>query len=127
MTTSTIAPSTIKTDSIVARLIERHGAAEEQRIRSGVDRVALRWTAEDGNQEAFEAFCTRWFVAGEQDRIRLLDRFETFLGSVGGHLGEIRRDLRRWSDERRRAAGSRVSARFSRKGRSTTIAVMSSR
>ena len=86
MTTSTIAPSTIKTDSIVARLIERHGAAEEQRIRSGVDRVALRWTAEDGNQEAFEAFCTRWFVAGEQDRIRLLDRFETFLGSVGGHL-----------------------------------------
>ena len=34
MTTSTIAPSTIKTDSIVARLIERHGAAEEQRTQA---------------------------------------------------------------------------------------------
>lgn len=100
MSTTTTAPTTVETDRIIEALLQQHGDAERDRIRSGVGRVAQRWTDEDGDQEAFDSFCTRWFVSGEYDRTRLLDRFETFLGSVGGHLGEIRRDLRRWSDLR---------------------------
>jgi len=101
MTTSTLdATATLDTDPIISTLIARHGTEHESDIRDGVHRVAMRWCAGDGDQAAFDAFCTQWYVSDSNDRTRLLDRFEILLSSVGGHLGEIRRDLRRWSDLR---------------------------
>ena len=47
-----------------------------------------------------KAFCTEQFIAEESDRSRLLGRYEIALGSIGGHLYEIRRHLRRWTDLR---------------------------
>ena len=71
-----------------------------QRATAGVTRVANRWQESDGDGEAFMAFCEESFVANDEDRSRLLDRFEIAMGSIGGHLYEIGRDLRRWTDLR---------------------------
>ena len=64
----------------------------------GVRQVALRWNNVDGTPQEFTAFCVANFVANPSDVTRLLDRLEKVLTSVNGHLYEIRRDLRWWSD-----------------------------
>lgn len=97
---STTTTATRNTETTIAGLVQKHGAGQEQRIREGVLRVANRWNEDDGDQAAFDEFCMDWFVSDPQDLTRLLDRFEIMLSSVGGHLGEIRRTLRRWSDLR---------------------------
>lgn len=91
---------TAEREAAVARLVARHGASHAGRIAAGIDRVAERWTIEDGDGDAFVAFCDAYFVADPRDRGRLLDRFERALALIQGHLYEIRRGLRRWSDLR---------------------------
>ncbi|MDP6601111.1 MAG: hypothetical protein QGH76_02310 [Phycisphaerales bacterium] len=72
-----------------------------KRAEGGVRRVAERWQEDvDGAGEAFRTFCETYFVTEEDDRRRLLDRFETALTVVQGHLYEIGRHLRRWTDLR---------------------------
>ena len=92
--------STPTIDTIHATLLEEHGKAESDRIAERLERVARLWQDSDGDQAAFEAFCQQHFVSDAQDRTRLLDRFEILLTTVNGHLTEIGRDLRRWSDLR---------------------------
>ena len=67
---------------------------------AGVARVANRWQESDGDGETFKSFCIEHFITDEADRTRLLDRYESALGSIGGHLYEIGRHLRRWTDLR---------------------------
>lgn len=95
-------------DEAIRQLTERHGAAEEDRIRAGVARVASRWTDRDGDASALTGFCTGSFVP-ERDRRRLLARIELALEYVGGHLYEMRRHLRRWSDLRDELAAERTA------------------
>ena len=90
--------TTCTTDLPIDAAIEALG--HDPRAAAGVERVAERWTSEDGDAAAFEAFCTTHFVADDADLARLLDRFETMLMVVGGHLYEIGRHLRRWTDLR---------------------------
>ena len=71
-----------------------------QRATSGVHRVANRWQKTDGDGDAFKTFCENSFVTSDEDRARLLDRYESAMGSIGGHLYEIGRHLRRWTDLR---------------------------
>jgi len=71
-----------------------------QRASSGVQRVANRWQDTDGDGETFKTFCEESFVTSDEDRSRLLDRYESAMGSIGGHLYEIHRHLRRWTDLR---------------------------
>jgi hypothetical protein len=80
-------------------LVEQHGPTERDRMRAGIARVAERWTERDGGHDAFVRFCTRSFVP-QRDRPLLLARIEAALEQVGGHLYEMRRSLRRWSDLR---------------------------
>jgi len=70
------------------------------RATDGVNRVANRWQEQDGDGVAFQSFCESNFVDSDEDKDRLLDRFESAMGSIGGHLYEIRRHLRRWTDLR---------------------------
>ena len=88
------------TEQISKTLISIHGDSHAQRIADGLERVARLWVEEDGNQQEFEAFCEQYFVSDPGDLDRLLCRFETLLVSVHGHLSEISRDLRRWTDLR---------------------------
>ncbi|MFT4592618.1 MAG: hypothetical protein ACI9JK_000314 [Phycisphaerales bacterium] len=70
------------------------------RATAGVHRVANRWQESDGDSKAFESFCIKSFVTSDEDRTRLLDRYESAMGSIGGHLYEIGRHLRKWTDLR---------------------------
>ena len=71
-----------------------------KRAIDGVNRVAKRWQETDGDDAAFKTFCETNFVSTEEELGKLLTRFESAMGSIGGHLYEIRRHLRRWTDLR---------------------------
>ena len=75
-------------------------AINHPRAEAGVKRVANRWQDCDGDGDEFKAFCNEQFVAEDSDRARLLERYEIALGCIGGHLYEIGRHLRRWTDLR---------------------------
>jgi hypothetical protein len=86
--------------SVVQQLLERHGEEQRARIATGVRQVAERWTEADGDQAAFAALCQTYFVADPGERERLLARLERLLVGLRGHLHELHRTLRRWSDLR---------------------------
>ena len=84
----------------VEAIVARHGQGCRHAAALGVDQVAARWQPVDGDAAAFTAFCRDQFVADPQARRRLLDRLETAVDAVEGHLYEIRRQLRWWTDVR---------------------------
>ena len=75
-------------------------AINHPKAEAGVNRVANRWQECDGDANEFKDFCEKQFVADAKDRTRLLDRYESALSRIGGHLYEINRHLRRWTDLR---------------------------
>jgi len=81
--------------STVERLIERHGAAHEERIRRGVRQVAERWWPEDGDVSAFSAFCLEHYTVDPEDQRRIVARLQEALEQIDGHLLEVRRELTR--------------------------------
>ncbi|MSR19218.1 MAG: hypothetical protein EXS00_08700 [Phycisphaerales bacterium] len=97
MTTATIA---LDIDATITAIVNVHGASARARAQTGVNNVARRWTAAEGDATAFQTFCTDHFVADDEQLARLLSRFETALEQIHGHLYEMRRNLRRWSDLR---------------------------
>lgn len=87
-------------EDTVTKLTEKHGEECRLRAEAGVKRVAGQWREDDGDEKAFTDFCEEFFVTDKGELARLLARFEKALLSVEGHLYEIHRDLRRWSDLR---------------------------
>ena len=85
-------------ESVIAQLREAHPDAELDTIKQGVAAVARFWRPEDGDADAFRALCLDHFVSDPAEHARLVTRLETALSVVTGHLDEIRRNLRRWSD-----------------------------
>ncbi|MFI0607166.1 MAG: hypothetical protein ACH37Z_04630 [Anaerolineae bacterium] len=104
MTTPAVstAPNTfvasVDLDGCIQAMVERHGDGERARIARGVRQVAERWLVVDGDAAAFRSFCVEHFVLEGDDLRRLVDRLETLNELVGGHLYEMQRRLRRWSD-----------------------------
>ena len=88
----------MNTTSPIEALVSLHGETARGRATTGVDQVALFWRESDGDDAAFEAFCTEHFIANDEDVTRLLARLETTTEHVRGHLYEMRRTLRRWDD-----------------------------
>ena len=81
-------------------LIALHGEDCRERIEAGVARVRERWTDQDGDAEALHTFCMTRFVGEPAKLSDLIDRLETATEQVTGHLYEMHRTLRRWSDLR---------------------------
>lgn len=79
--------------SAVSRLVARHGKAYEERIRLGVSQAAARWRPEDGDAEAFTAFCEKNFLAEPAEVAAAFRRLQEVLEQVDGHLHEVRRHL----------------------------------
>ena len=92
--------ATTGTEHVTSQLIERHGEEHRTRIESGVARCAELWQEADGDDAAFATFCLDHFVADSDDLDRLVERLETSIAQVRGHLYEMRRTLRRWADLR---------------------------
>jgi len=92
-------PSTTTAPDTLDALIDLHGPTCRDRAQAGLERVRQRWTEDDGNDDAMHAFCLKRFVP--HDRLPdLLDRLEIAMEQIGGHLYEMGRTLRRWSDLR---------------------------
>ena len=94
MTTAT--PCKSLSDDMVAAF----GESCRNRIDAGTARVRERWTEEDGDEAALRSFCLDHFVADPGRCTDLIDRLEKATEQIGGHLYEMRRTLRRWSDLR---------------------------
>lgn len=93
-------PGSVDAERIIDSLILVHGEGERDRITLGVHKLAQAWTDDDGSLEDAAAFCSAHYVSDPYERSRLISRLETAITTVHGHLGEARRDLRRWSDLR---------------------------
>ncbi len=97
-TTTTGLLPTEQLDAAVQALVDEHGATASERARRGVDQCARHWTEADGDGEAFRTFCLDHFAATEDQQAMLLDRLEIATEQIRGHLYEMRRNLRRWTD-----------------------------
>jgi hypothetical protein len=81
--------------SLVAALVAKHGEAARARAVRGVRQVAAVWRAEDGDAQPFVMAS---FVSDPQKLDALLGRFSAAFEQVDGHLLEIGRALRSWSE-----------------------------
>ncbi len=97
ITTGTSIESSV-IESTIQSIIEHHGVDSESRARTGVEQTAMFWDTRDGTPEEFTTFCTTHFIVDSESLTNLLDRLETSLQQIRGHLYEMRRNLRRWSD-----------------------------
>src|SRR5205085_12332534 len=79
-------------------LVAKYGEAQSARVQRGLSQVAQFWRAEDGDQAAFEDFVRTNFAGDQETLDALFDRMQFVLESIGGHMTEIGRDLRRQSD-----------------------------
>src|SRR5262245_19693498 len=103
MTTSVAAPAALA--GIVDELAKAHGEDERDRASAGVARVAERWTNDDGDRAAQQRFCVDHYVP-KVERAALVDRLEAGVTWIGGHLYELRRHLRRFTDLRGPSVGA---------------------
>ncbi|HVR96915.1 MAG TPA: hypothetical protein VMW27_09890, partial [Thermoanaerobaculia bacterium] len=77
----------------IDRMVARYGQEHAGRIRQGVEQVAQRWWAEDGDAQAFAAFCEENFIADPGVLRQTFVRLEQAMEQVDGHLHEVRRGL----------------------------------
>jgi hypothetical protein len=86
-----ITPETVR--QTIDKLIAKHGQQNAERIRRGVEQVAQRWWAEDGDAAAFAAFCDENLLADPAVLDATFARLERVFEQMDGHLHEVRREL----------------------------------
>jgi hypothetical protein len=79
--------------TVADELTAQYGPAEKARIERCVKQVADLWRQEDGDAEQFAAFCRENYIADPKLRQETVNRYETALESIYGHLGKTGRDL----------------------------------
>jgi hypothetical protein len=79
--------------AVVADLTKLHGEAQAARIATGVGQAARLWRVEDGDADAFSAFCREQFIADTAVLSAVFARFENNLMLIDGYLTELGRDL----------------------------------
>ena len=84
--------------ALVSALVQKHGEAARARAEAGVRQVAAYWRAQDGDAAALRSFVEESFVADARQQDALLQRFSAALEQMDGHLLEIGRALRSWSE-----------------------------
>ncbi|MBL9019962.1 MAG: hypothetical protein JNL83_37605 [Myxococcales bacterium] len=77
------------------KLVEKFGKDHAARIDRGVDQVAARWRAEDGD---LVELCLAQFVADPKQLDALFERMQSTLEQVRGHFLELGRTVR-WATE----------------------------
>jgi hypothetical protein len=84
--------------ALVNALAGKYGDSVRARAARGVGQVAAYWRPEDGDSAALRSFVLDSFVADPRQLDSLLSRFSSALEQVYGHLLEIGRALRSWSE-----------------------------
>ena len=84
--------------ALLAELVQKHGAASRARAERGLRQVAAYWRAEDGDAAALRSFVADSFVSDPAQLDALQQRFSAAFEQIDGHLLEIGRALRSWSE-----------------------------
>ncbi len=82
-------------DSMKIKLTKQYGDAVKTRLEKGVNQCAALWTAKDGTEKEFEAFCMKYFVGDPAKHDELFRRFSANWESMYGHFNMISLDLKR--------------------------------
>ena len=77
-------------------LIAKHGQAQSDRIRQGLDQVLARWTPEDGDAEALKRFVTQHFLSDEAALEQTFQHLQYAQEMLDGHANETGRELSRF-------------------------------
>src|SRR5882724_1936029 len=83
---------------LVSALVQRHGEDVRPRAERGVRQVAAYWRKEDGDPGALRAFVEEAFVKDPRELEALLRRFSAAFEQIDGHMLEIGRALKSWSE-----------------------------
>ncbi|MBN2011268.1 hypothetical protein JW960_18130 [candidate division KSB1 bacterium] len=86
--------SQLHVDQVVNKLLTKHGAAQEARIKQGVSQVARFWRTSDGTASDFSAFCDEYFIAHTDTLNATFARFEANLEQIYGHNIALDRSLK---------------------------------
>jgi hypothetical protein len=81
-------------DQVISTLIDKYGESLRDRITRGVKQAADLWNASDGDAEAFKAFCSANFIAGEAELDLVFNRLSAAMESLGGCYNKISVDLK---------------------------------
>jgi len=84
--------------ALVAAVVQKHGEAARPRAERGVKQVAAYWRAEDGDAAGLKTFVEESFVVAPEQLDALLRRFSAAFEQMDGHMLEIGRALRSWSE-----------------------------
>ncbi|HVR74151.1 MAG TPA: hypothetical protein VMT52_07465 [Planctomycetota bacterium] len=79
-------------------LVRAHGEAQRGRIERGLRQAASLWRPEDGAPEALAAFAREHFISDAALLDGTFQHLEQAFEAVDGHLNEVARELRRYSD-----------------------------
>jgi hypothetical protein len=82
-------------DSVAIKLATQFGDVNKTRIEKGVRQCAALWTAQDGTDKDFEAFCLNNFVGDPAKLEYLFKRLSANWESLFGHFNMISLDLKR--------------------------------
>ena len=82
-------------DSVIFKLTGKAGDAQKVRIEKGVNQVAALWTEKDGSDKAFQEFCLKNFIIGEDQRLQVFKRISDNFESLFGFSNMISIDLKK--------------------------------
>src|SRR3954469_2185076 len=84
--------------ALVSSLVQKHGEPSRARAERGVRQVAAYWRAEDGDAKALRPFVEESFLSDPQQLEALHRRFSLAMEQIDGHMLEIGRAMRSWSE-----------------------------
>ncbi len=84
--------------ALVGSLVQKHGEPSRARAERGVRQVAAYWRAEDGDARTLRALVEEGFLSDPQQLDALHRRFSLATEQIDGHMLEIGRALRSWSE-----------------------------
>jgi hypothetical protein len=79
---------------VTGALIAKHGDLVRERVQRGVNQVARLWQDSDGSASEFEAFCSEYFIAPEEEREIVFKRLSRNYETLYGHFNKISLDLK---------------------------------
>jgi hypothetical protein len=82
--------------SLEQELVRRHGAAQSERIRRGLDQVQRHWRRGDGSPSELARFALNHFISDEKVLADTASRLEAALEALDGHANEVQRELTRY-------------------------------
>ena len=81
-------------DKVIKQLTDSCGEASKSRIERGVKQVASLWEKQDGDQQAFGAFCKEKFVADTANLNILFNKLQRSFEVLYGNFNKMGMDLR---------------------------------